>query len=70
MDVKALYTNITNNESIAGAKRKHDKYTKNRSLKSDNYILSSYFEIRNLIFDSKFYLQIKGCTVVIKYAPT
>ena len=28
MDVKALYTNIPNNESIAAAKRKHDNYTK------------------------------------------
>ena len=28
MDVKALYTNIQNNEVIAAVKRKHDNYTK------------------------------------------
>ena len=41
MDVKALYTNLPNNEDIAAVKRKHDNYKNNRSHKSDNNILSS-----------------------------
>ena len=74
MDVKALYTNTSNNEGIAAVKRKQDNYTrkqkKNRRRKSDNSILSTYFDIKQFHFHSNIYLQIKGYAMGTKCVPT
>ena len=66
MDVKALYTKIPNNECIAAVKL----HKENDSHKSDNKILSTYFDTNNFIFNSMFYFQIKGCAVTTICAPT
>ena len=63
MDVKALYTNI-NNEDIAAVKRNHDNYTKNTvATKVTTTFLGIILTLNNFIFHSKFYLQIKGCAL-------
>ena len=71
MDVKALYTNIPNNESIAAVKRKHDNYTKKTvATKVITTFLALILTLNSFIFISKFYLQIKGCamgTICIPY---
>ena len=49
MNVKALHTNIPNNEGIAAVKRKH-KDKENQSHKSDNNILSTYYDTKQFHF--------------------
>ena len=71
IDVKALYANIPNNEGIAAVKRKHDNYTKKIvATKVITTFLGLVLTLNNFIFNSKFYLQIKGCTMGTIYAPT
>ena len=64
MDVKALYTNIPNNQGIAAVKRKHGHYTK---ITVAAKVIATFLA---LIFNSKFYLQIKGCAMGTIFAPT
>ena len=60
MDVKALYTNISFNENIAAVKRKHDSYSKKVvATKVIKTFLALILKLKNLIFNSKSYLQIK-----------
>ena len=71
MDVKALYTNIRSNEGITAVKRKHDKYAKKTvATKVMTTFLVLILTLSNLIFNSKFYLQIKGCTMGTICTPT
>ena len=71
MDVKALYTNIPNNKSIAAVKEKYDNYTK-KSVATNviTTFLALTLKLNNFIFNSKFYLQIKGCAMRIICGPT
>ena len=71
MDVKALYTNIPNNKSIAAVKEKCDNYTnKSVATKVITTFLALFLTLNNFIFNSKFYLQIKGCAMIIICGPT
>ena len=64
MDVKALYANRPNNEGIAAVKRKRDNYPKKTvATKVIATFLALILTLNNFIFNSKFYLQIKGCTM-------
>ena len=61
MNVKALYTNIPNNEGIAAVKRKHGNYKKkNVATKVIKTFLAPILTLNNFIFNSKFYLQIES----------
>ena len=71
MDVKALYTNIPFNKNIAAVKRKHDSYTKKVvATKVIKTFLALILKLKNLIFNSKSYLQIKACAMETICAPT
>ena len=71
MDVKALYTSIPNNEGIAAVQRKQDNYTKKTvATKVITTFLALILTLNNFIFNSKFYLQIKGCAMGTICTPT
>ena len=64
---------MPNNEDIAAVKRKHDNCTKKTgATKVIRTFLALILTLNNFIFNSKFYLQIKGCATgaicVTKYA--
>ena len=64
MDVKSLCTSIPNNEGITSAKKKYDHYpNKTIHTKSITTFLALILTLSNFIFNSKFYLQIKGCAM-------
>ena len=64
MDKIGLYTNIPNNEGIAAVKRKHDNFTqKTVATKVMTTFLALILTLNNFTFNSKFYLQIKGCAM-------
>ena len=69
MDVSALYTNIPNNKLIAAVKRKHDNYTKKTVVTKVITFLALILTLNNIIFNSKFYFQIRGCTTGTICAP-
>ena len=70
MDVKALYANVPNNECISAVKRKHDNYTKKTVVTKVILTFSALIlTLRNFVFNSKFYLQIKGCAMSTTCAP-
>ena len=55
MVVKALYTNIPNNEGIAAVKLKQDNYTKKTvATKVIKTFLARILTLSNSMFDSKF----------------
>ena len=63
-DVKALYTSIPNSEGIAAVKRAYDKYQqKTVANKVLTTFLALILTLNNFIFNSKLYLQIKGCAM-------
>ena len=73
MDVKALYTNIPNNESIAVVKQKHDNHTKKTvATKVITTFLALILTLNNFIFNPKFYLEVTRCAIgticVLTYA--
>ena len=71
LDVIALYTNITNNEGIAAVKPKHgNNARKTVATKVITTFLALILTLNNFIFNSKFYLQIKGCAMGTICAPT
>ena len=71
MDVKSLYTSIPNNEGIALVKKKYDRYLKkNIPTKIITTFLALILTLSNFIFNSKFYLQIKGCAMRTICAPS
>ena len=64
MDVKSLYTSIPNNKGIASVKKKHDHFpNKTIPTKIITTFLALILTLNNFIFNSKFYLQIKGCAM-------
>ena len=71
MDVKSLYTSIPNNEGIASVKKKYDRYLKKTiPTKIITTFLALILTLNNLIFNSKFYLQIKVCAMGTICAPS
>ena len=62
MDVRSLYTSIPNNEGSAATKKKYDNYIhKTFPTKIITTFLALILTLSNFVFNSKFYLQIKGC---------
>ena len=71
MEVKSLYTSIPNNEGIASVKTKYDHYpNKTIPTKIITTFLALILTLNNFIFNSKFYLQIKGCAMGTICAPS
>ena len=71
MDVKSLYTSTPNNEGIASVKKKYDHYpNKTIPTKIITTFLALILTLNNFIFNSKFYLQTKGCTMGTICAPS
>ena len=71
MNVRSLYTNITNNEGIAATKKRYDSYShKTLPTKIITTFLALILTLNNFVFNSKFYLQIKGCATGTICAPT
>ena len=70
MDLKALCTSIPNLEGIAAVeKKRYDKYTnKTIPTKIITTLLTLFLTLNNFIFNSKFYLQIKGFTMGARFA--
>ena len=70
MDVRSLYTSIPNNEGIAATKKRYDSYIhKTIPTKIITTFLALILTLNNFVFNSKFYLQIKGCTMGTICAP-
>ena len=64
MDVRSLYTSIPNNEGIAATKKRYDSYIhKTIPTKIISTFLALILTLNNFVFNSKFYLQIKGCAL-------
>ena len=73
IDVRSLYTNIPDNEGIAATKKRYDSYShKTLPTKIITTFLALILTLNNFVFNSKFYLQIKGCAMdtifVLAYA--
>ena len=63
-DVNLLYTDILNNEGTASVKKKYDHYpNKTIIAKIIATFLALILTLSSLIFNSKSYLQIKGCAI-------
>ena len=71
MDVKSLYTNIPNAEGICAVKRSYDQYTK-KTLPTKVIVtfLSLILTLNYFTFNSKFYLQTRGCAMGTICAPS
>ena len=71
MDVRSLYTSISNNEGIATTKKRYDNYI-HRTLptKIITTFLAVILRLNNFVFNSKFYIQIKNCLMGTIGAPT
>ena len=70
LDVKSLYTSIPNPEGIAAVKKAHERYQhKTVPTKVTTTFLALILTLNNSIFNSKSYLQIKGCTMGTICAP-
>ena len=64
IDAKSLYTNIPSNERIASVKKKYDHYpNKTIPTKIITTFLALILTLDNIVFNSKFYLQIEGCAM-------
>lgn len=70
MDVKSVYTSTLNHEGIAAVKERYDKCTnKTIPTKIITMFLGLILTLNNFMFNSKFYLQIKGCAMATICAP-
>ena len=70
LDVKSLYASIPNPEGIAAVKKAHERYQhKTVPTKVIASFLALILTLNNFIFNSKFYLQIKGCEMGTICAP-
>ena len=70
LDVRSLYTSIPNNEGIAATKKRYDSYIHNTiPTKIITTFLALVLTLINFVFNSKFYLQIKGCAMGTICAP-
>ena len=64
MDIKSPYTSIPNNKGIASLKNKFDHYQlKTTSTKIITTSQALIVTVNHVIFNSKFYLQMKDCAV-------
>ena len=64
MDVRSLYTSIPNNEGIAATKKSYDSCSHKTLLtKIIITFLALILTLNNFVFNSTFYLQIKGCAI-------
>ena len=64
MDVRSLYTSIPNNKGIPVTKKRYDNYIhKNLPTKFITTSLALILMLNYFMFNSKFYLQIKGCAM-------
>ena len=71
MDLKSLYTSIPNNKGTASVKNKYDHFpNKTIPTKIITTFLALILTLNNFIFNSKFYLQIKGCAMGTICAPS
>ena len=71
MDVKSLYTSIPNNEEISSVKRIYNHYSKKTiPTKIITIFLALILTFNKFIFNSNFYLQIKGCAMGTICAPS
>ena len=61
--------NIQNNEGIAATKKKYDIYIHKTLLTKIMTFLALIYTLNNFEFNSKFYLQIKGCAMGTICAP-
>ena len=64
MDVRSLYTNTPNKEGIEAVKRK------NIGTRIVSTFLRLVLTLNNFVFNSQNYLQIKGCAMSTKCAPS
>ena len=70
MDVRSLCPSIPHNEGIAATKKRYDTYIyKTIPSKIIKTFLALILTLNNFIFNSKFYLQIKGCVMGTICAP-
>ena len=61
MDIRSSYTSITNKEGIAATKKRYDSYIhKTLPTKIITTFLALILTLNNFVFNSSFYLQIKG----------
>ena len=69
-DILSLYTSIPNNEGIAATKKRYDNYIhKTLPTKIIATFLALILTLINFVFNSNFYLQIKGCAMGTICAP-
>ena len=72
MDVRSLYTSIPNNECIAATEKRYDSYihkTIPTKIIATFLALILILTLNNFVFNSKVYLQIKGCAMGTICAP-
>ena len=70
MNVRSLYTSIPNNEGIATIKKRYNSYIhKTIPIKIIITFPALILTLNNFVFNSKFYLQIKGCAMGTICAP-
>ena len=70
MDVKSIYTSVLNREGIATVEKSYDKCT-DKTISTEVITFSALIlTLNNFIFNSKFYLQVIGCAVGKRCAPT
>ena len=71
LDVKSLYTNITNNEGIKAVKESYEKYKEKAvSTKVIITFLSLILSLNNFVFNCTHYLQTMGCAMCTICAPS
>ena len=69
-DILSLYTSIPNNKGIAATKKRYDNYIhKTLPTKIITTFLALILTLINFVFNSNFYLQIKGCAMGTICAP-
>ena len=70
LKLKSLYTNIPNAEGMKSVKTSLEKYSKRTaSTKVITTFLALILTLKNIIFNCRNYLQIKGCTMGTICAP-
>ena len=71
LDVKSLYTSIPNSEGIKAEKISHENFTKKIiATKVTTTFLALILTLKNFIFNSKHFLQTKGCAMGTICAPS
>ena len=71
LDVKSLYTSISNFERIKAVKMSHENFTKETiATKVITTLLALILNLKNFIFNFKNFLQTKGCAMGTICAPS